>query len=91
MPRALLISLAAAAALAALWGLDRLLLVAEARGWIYYRKKRGTSSRLGSAFLEVQSILEPEKRHVAEIRREKAPPGPASGVPPDPAEAGQPE
>ena len=91
MPRALLIPLAAAAALAALWGLDRLLLKAEGRGWIYYRKKRGTSSRLGSAFLEVQSILEPEKRHVAEIRREKTLPGPGSGAPPGPADAGRPE
>lgn len=91
MPRALLIPLAAAVVLASLWGLDRLLLRAEARGWIYYRRKRGTWTRVGSAFLEVQSMLEPGKRHVAEIRREKALPEPGSGAPPEPGENGQPE
>ena len=90
MPRALLVSLAVVAVFAALWGVDRLLLKAETRGWIYYRKKQGTSSRLGSAFLEVQSLLEPDKRHVAEIRREKNLPGPESGAPPEPDDVGKP-
>jgi hypothetical protein len=90
LPRTLLFSLAAAAVLAALWGLDRILLKAEARGWIYYRKKRGTSSRLGSAFLEVQSVLEPDKRHAAEVRKEKGLPGPESSAPPEPVESENP-
>lgn len=89
MPRWLLISCWASAVLAALWGLDRLLLWAEARGWIYYRKKRGTGSRLGSAFLEVQSLLEPDKRHVAQIRKDQNLPAPGSDAPPEPGDAGE--
>ncbi|MBP7148202.1 MAG: hypothetical protein KBD01_11690 [Acidobacteria bacterium] len=32
----------------------------------------GTASRLGNAALEVQEILEPGKRQIVEVRREKA-------------------
>jgi hypothetical protein len=51
------------------YGLHRLALWMEARGWIYYRKKRGSSGTLGTAFLEMQTLLEPGKRHVIEIVR----------------------
>lgn len=51
---------------------DRLLLKMEARGWIYYRKKRGASTRLGQAALELQAILEPSKQHVVEERSKEA-------------------
>jgi len=40
----------------------------EDRGWIYYRKGGGTSGALGSAFLDVQAMLEPGKRHVIEMK-----------------------
>ena len=48
--------------------LDRLGLWMEARGWVYYRKKRG-SSTLGRAVLETQALLDPGKRYVLEAER----------------------
>jgi hypothetical protein len=57
---------------AALFILDRLLLKAEERGWIYYRKKRASPGTRASAALELQSLLEPDRKHVAEsVRHEK--------------------
>ena len=41
---------------------------AETHGWIYYRKGHG-SVTVGSAFLEVQALMEPSTRHVLEQRR----------------------
>lgn len=52
-----------------LYGLHRLALEAEDRGWIYYLRRKPSSSALGNAFLEVQSLVEPEKRQLAEIRK----------------------
>jgi hypothetical protein len=49
--------------------LDRLLLWLEARGWIYYRKKKASPGSLGSAMLEIQSMLQPSGEHVVEERR----------------------
>ena len=54
---------------AAMYVLHRLGLWMEDRGWIYYRKKHGSSGTLSSAFLEVEALLEPTKRHVIEIKR----------------------
>lgn len=48
--------------------IDLLLLAAEERGWIYYRRSRGRSSSAASAFLELQSMVEPSRRHVVEER-----------------------
>lgn len=42
----------------------------ERRGWIYYKHSRPSRTALGNVFLEVQSILEPDKRHVIEARDE---------------------
>ena len=41
---------------------------AESRGWMHYRKRHG-SVTVGSAFLEVQALMEPGTRHVLEQRR----------------------
>ncbi len=60
----------AATAVCALVGLDRFLLWAESRGWIYYRRRKPSRSALGDAFLAVQSIIESDKRHVLEVRRQ---------------------
>jgi hypothetical protein len=49
-----------------LYCLHRLGLWAEERGWIYYRKKHGSSGTLSTAVLEVHSLLEPSKRYVLE-------------------------
>jgi hypothetical protein len=56
------------AGVAALYTLHRLGLWMEDRGWIYYRKKHGSSGTLGSALLEIEELLEPTKRHVIEAR-----------------------
>lgn len=55
-----------ALALGSVYGLHRLLVWAERRGYVYYRARRGTSGALSSAVLEVQALLEPQKRHVLE-------------------------
>jgi hypothetical protein len=51
--------------------LHLLALWAERRGWIYYKHTRPSRSALGNAFLEVQSILEPNKKHIIEIKKEQ--------------------
>ncbi len=56
----------------AIWVLDRGLLAMEARGWIYYRRTRASSGTLSSAFLSIQSIVQPGDCHVVEeIRRDE--------------------
>jgi len=52
-----------------LWLVDRGLLKAEERGWIYWRKRRGHSDRLGQAFQDLHTMLEPRHRHVLEEKR----------------------
>ena len=54
--------------LLALGVVDRLLLAAERRGWINYRRtetRRGTAAR---AALSMQQIFEPDKHHVVEAQ-----------------------
>ncbi len=48
--------------------LDRFALWLERRGWLYYRKRKGSGARVGNALVGVQSIFEPDKRHVVEQR-----------------------
>ncbi len=43
----------------------------EGKGWIYYKRDRPSRTALGNAFLEVQSILEPDKKHVLEVRKDE--------------------
>ena len=48
---------------------DRLLLWMEWKGWIDYRRTypgRMNVGQIGPAFLTIQGLLEPEKRHAAE-------------------------
>ncbi len=55
----------------ALYGLHRLALWMESRGWIYYRKhKRGTAA-MGSVMLEIQSFYRPSVEHVIEQKEEE--------------------
>lgn len=59
--------------LVALVIVDRLLLAAERRGWIYWRRSKASVSRASSALLSIQSIFEPDREHVVEERaREEA-------------------
>jgi hypothetical protein len=64
-----LFALLGAAALV-LAGVDRLLRYCEARGWIYYRKGRGSWGGLGSAMMEIHNIYDPARRHVLEVQHE---------------------
>jgi hypothetical protein len=75
-------ALIAAVVAAVVYGLHRSAVWAERKGWIYYRKARGSSGTLGSALLEVQSLLEPSKRHVVEERRRDVAEDEESGDPP---------
>lgn len=65
-----------------LYGLHRLLSWMEDRGSIYYLKKRGSSGTVSTAFLEVQSLIEPAKRHVVVERARPAVDDQESGDPP---------
>jgi len=53
----------------AAFGVDRLLLWMEWRGWIDYRRTypgRINPGQVGPAFLSIQGLLEPDKKHAAE-------------------------
>ena len=64
MPTALIVS----AVIAGLWGVHRFLSYAEERGWVYYRKKRGSYGGLGvtSNFL---NMYDPSRKHLQEVVR----------------------
>jgi hypothetical protein len=72
------------AAATVLYGLHRLALWAEDRGWIYYLRRKPGASSLGNAFLEVQSLIEPEKRHLSEVRQAESVEEDDQGDPPEP-------
>lgn len=56
------------AVLCGVYGLHRVALFAEGRGWIYYWHKHGGGAAVGNALLQVQAIIEPSKRYVLEER-----------------------
>jgi hypothetical protein len=64
------IAIRLAVAAAGLWLLHRFLSYAEHRGWIYYRKKRGSYGGLGvtSNFL---NMYEPSRKHLQEVVRKQ--------------------
>ena len=70
---------------------DRLLLWMEGKGWIDYRRTypgRLNPGQVGPAFLAIQGLLEPEKRHAAEeqtaLRTERDEQGGPPAAPPAP-------
>lgn len=69
--------------IAALYAAHRLALWAEARGVLYYSRRRGSSGALGNAFLEVHALLEPSRRHVLEQRVDARREAPDPADPPD--------
>ncbi len=79
--RPLAIALLAAALLIVL---DRLLLAAEARGWIYYRKKSASPGTSASAFLELQAMLEPGKKYEIQAHQSEEEVRDDEGEPPSP-------
>jgi len=73
--------------------IDRLLLWAEDRDWIYYRKRKPNITSLSTALFQMQAIVQPEKQHIVEQKleikedededgdkgRKRKPPTPPSG------------
>ena len=55
---------------ATLYGLHRLCLWLEARGWLYYKHKKPDSSP-ASCFVALQNVLEPPARHALHVKDEK--------------------
>lgn len=64
--------IAGAAAALGLLLVDRLLCWCELRGWIYYRLSPRQQRAFGAAAFQVESLLQPEKRHVYELKQEAA-------------------
>ncbi len=58
----------------------------ERRGWIYYKHNAPSGTRLGTAFLEIQSILEPNKKHIIEIKKADKKQNEEAGDEPDDAD-----
>jgi hypothetical protein len=54
----------------ALYGLHRLCLWLEDRGWLYYKHKKPSSSP-ASCFVALQQVLEPPIHHVLQVKEEK--------------------
>jgi hypothetical protein len=48
---------------------DRLLLWAEDRDWIYYRKHKPSGTSMATALFQLQAIAQPEKQHVVDQQR----------------------
>ena len=69
---------------AGLYALHRLALWMESRGWIYYMHSSGSSTRAGSAMLEVQQLFEPSKKNVIEMKQNQRGVSDDQGEPPDP-------
>ncbi|HSL22796.1 MAG TPA: hypothetical protein VK886_14795 [Vicinamibacterales bacterium] len=69
----------------ALFGVHRLALWMEGRGWIHYRH-RG-SAAIGGAMLEIQSFYRPSVEHVIELREDESSEQDYAGDPPEPGPA----
>ena len=70
--------------------LDQLMLWMERKGLIYWRRsKRVGGSSISNAFLEVQSMIEPDKKNIVEIIREEKKDQTNSGALPDPTNSGK--
>jgi hypothetical protein len=54
-----------------LFAFDRLALWAEAKGWIYWRKKKASTGALGSALMEMNVIANPSAEHVIVVKDAK--------------------
>ena len=81
------LALLLAAAALGLWLLDRLCLRAEARGWIFYRRRKPSGNALGATTLALQKIFESGKaEHVIEAQAQRPDDTPEAG-PPRPAKS----
>ena len=53
----------------AAYGLHRLALWMETKGWIFYKHRKASPNALGNAVLGVQQILQPGAEQVLEMRQ----------------------
>ena len=53
-----------------IWIVDRVLLWAEMAGWITYRRMPRVRHGYGNAVLGIDALLQPERRHVIELKQE---------------------
>jgi hypothetical protein len=79
----LTLALAALCVALVLFLLHRIALWMESKGWIYWTRSSGVSTRAGNAMLEVQKILEPPKSHILELKRDTRPSRDDQGDTPD--------
>jgi hypothetical protein len=56
--------------IAGVFWLDRFCLWLEDRGWLYYRRKKPSSSA-ASAWVGMQQFIEPGVKHVVQIKQER--------------------
>lgn len=75
-------ALLAVLAVTVMYGLHRLCVWGERRGWIYYRKRHGSSGTLSNKVLEVHSLFDPSKRYVLEEKTRDKVEDEESGDPP---------
>ena len=54
----------------AIWIVDRILLSCELRGWITYRRMPRVRHGYGNAVLGLDALLQPERRHVIELKQD---------------------
>ena len=54
-----------------LFMIDRLALWAEARGWIYWRRKKAQTGAMSSMLMEMNVITHPSAQHVIEAKDAK--------------------
>ena len=71
----------------ALFLVDRIALWMESRGWIYWRHSKASPGALGNALLQVQSLLEPDRQALLEVRQDEHAEERESGDPPEPGDA----
>ena len=79
--------------LAVLIAADRVLLWAERRGWVTYRRSPRIRHSAGSALLEMEAFFHPSRRHVIEMReaeRTYREEDDEAGGPPSPGSAARP-
>jgi len=55
--------------LGTLYALHRLALWMERRGWIYYLRRKPDPHSLGTAFLELHQLAQPDRAYLLEARR----------------------
>ncbi|MFZ2029107.1 MAG: hypothetical protein WAU68_02275 [Vitreimonas sp.] len=51
--------------------LDRIGLWAEAKGWVYWRRKKASSTSIGAILSDLNAVTNPSAQHVVEAKQSK--------------------